>query len=181
MRAASSDAAAAAAAAAARIAAQYSAAGAGAGAGSAGSPPRGGASGPPEHDAEFTFDIEINDQRNRYMLTKGQTQQQLLKDTGASVTTKGTWYPDKALATEADPPLYLHIAATSREILDKGIEAVRELMKQELPDLNQDPRVRREMERGAPRETERVSGPRQTRLAYGGEAVGELCRDAAAV
>lgn len=29
------------------------------------------------HDAEFTHDIEINDVRNRYMLTKGGTQQQV--------------------------------------------------------------------------------------------------------
>ena len=28
-------------------------------------------------DAEFTHDIDINDVRNRYMLTKGQTQQQV--------------------------------------------------------------------------------------------------------
>jgi hypothetical protein len=29
------------------------------------------------HDAEFTKDIEINDVRNRYMLTRGSTQQQV--------------------------------------------------------------------------------------------------------
>ena len=30
------------------------------------------------HDAEFTYDIEINDVRNRYMLTKGSTQQEVI-------------------------------------------------------------------------------------------------------
>lgn len=30
-----------------------------------------------KHDGEFTQDIEINDLRNRYMLTKGSTQQQV--------------------------------------------------------------------------------------------------------
>lgn len=29
------------------------------------------------HDAEFTFDIDINDLRNRYLLTKGSTQDQV--------------------------------------------------------------------------------------------------------
>ena len=59
-----SDAAAAAAAIAAKIAAQYAG---------------GGMKDP--HDAEFTHDIDINDVRNRYMLTKGTTQQEV------------SWYP----------------------------------------------------------------------------------------
>ena len=58
-----SEAAAAAAAIAAKIAAQF--------AGSGGATP-GGAKDP--HDGEFTHDIDINDIRNRYLLTKGQTQ-----------------------------------------------------------------------------------------------------------
>ena len=63
-----STAAAAAAAIAAKIAAQYSGAAAGGG---------NGLLGPKDiHDGEFTQDIDINDVRNRYMLTKGSTQQQ---------------------------------------------------------------------------------------------------------
>lgn len=59
---------AAAAAIAAKIAAQYSAGG---GSG-------GGLLGPKDiHDGEFAQDIDINDVRNRYMLTKGSTQQQV--------------------------------------------------------------------------------------------------------
>jgi hypothetical protein len=54
---AANDAAAAAAAIAAKIAAQFG-------------------SGGPSHDGEYTKDIDINDVRNRYMLTKGTTQQQ---------------------------------------------------------------------------------------------------------
>lgn len=72
------------------------------------------------------------------MLTKGQTQTQLHEDTGASVTTKGTWYPDKSLATLNDPPLYLHISADTKEILDKAIEAINELMAQDVPQLTED-------------------------------------------
>jgi len=64
-----STAAAAAAAIAAKIAAQYSSAAAGGGA---------GLLGPKDiHDGEFTQDIDINDVRNRYMLTRGSTQQQV--------------------------------------------------------------------------------------------------------
>lgn len=39
------------------------------------------------HDAEFTCDIEINDVRNRYLLTKGATQQE--------VCTFSTFQPSK--------------------------------------------------------------------------------------
>lgn len=122
---AATDAAAAAAAIAAKIAAQF------AGTGSGGSAPGGSATKDP-HDAEFTHDIEINEVRNRYMLTKGSTQQQILQETGASVTTKGIWYPDKSKATEKDPPLYLHISATTEEILKSAIEKVEELINAEL-------------------------------------------------
>lgn len=65
-----SDAAAAAAAIAAKIAAQF--------AGGALGPSMGAGSGQKDmHDAEFTFDIDINDLRNRYLLTKGSTQDQV--------------------------------------------------------------------------------------------------------
>jgi hypothetical protein len=64
-----STAAAAAAAIAAKIAAQFSSATAGGG---------NGLLGPKDiHDGEFNQDIDINDLRNRYMLTKGSTQQQV--------------------------------------------------------------------------------------------------------
>jgi hypothetical protein len=66
---ASTTAAAAAAAIAAKIAAQYSGAATGGG---------NGLLGPKDiHDGEFTQDIDINDVRNRYMLTRGSTQQQV--------------------------------------------------------------------------------------------------------
>lgn len=111
-------------------------------------------------DPEFVHDIEINDQRNRYMLTKGQTQQQLHRETGASVTTKGTWYPDKTLATKDDPPLYLHVTALTREILDAAVSKIEELMAQEMPQLVEDRHQKRlewEAQRPPPREREKVS------------------------
>ena len=62
-----SEAAAAAAAIAAKIAAQFASSG--------GATPGNGTKDP--HDGEFTHDIDINDIRNRYLLTKGSTQQQV--------------------------------------------------------------------------------------------------------
>lgn len=131
---------------AAKIAAQYGASSSASSSGGAdGRSPSapGDAKKPDLHDAEFTHDIEINDQRNRYMLTKGQTQKQLEEETGASVTTKGTWYPDKTLATAADPPLFLHISATTKEIMDKAIAAIHELMAQDVPQLIEDRHAKR--------------------------------------
>ncbi|KAK4703346.1 hypothetical protein P7C70_g2880, partial [Phenoliferia sp. Uapishka_3] len=101
------------------------------------------------NDPEFVKDIEINDIRNRYVLTKGPTQQQILADTGASVTTKGVWYPDKSMYTDKDPPLYLHITAESAEKLEAGIKAVEALIAQELGPLLDQNRFR---DRDAPRE-----------------------------
>ncbi|GAA5899856.1 KH domain-containing protein [Sporobolomyces salmoneus] len=86
-------------------------------------------------DFEFFKDIEINDLRNRYLLTKGPTQQQILADTGAAVLTKGVWYPDKSMATDKDPALYLHISAESQEKLDAGIKAVEALIARDLQPL----------------------------------------------
>ncbi|RDB30341.1 Uncharacterized protein C30D11.14c [Hypsizygus marmoreus] len=116
-----SDAAAAAAAIAAKIAAQF--------ANSPSGLSLGGGSGQRDlHDAEFTYDIDINDLRNRYLLTKGSTQDQIHEETGASVSTKGVWYPDRSRATEKDPALYIHISAHTKEVLQAAIDKVNELI-----------------------------------------------------
>ncbi|KAJ6631066.1 hypothetical protein B0H10DRAFT_2159917 [Mycena sp. CBHHK59/15] len=80
------------------------------------------------YDGEFTFDIDINDQRNRYLLTKGSTQEQILEETGAAVSTKGVWYPDRSRATEKDPALYLHVSAHTKETMQAAIDKVHELI-----------------------------------------------------
>ncbi|KAI8986717.1 eukaryotic type KH-domain type I [Trametes punicea] len=121
-----SEAAAAAAAIAAKIAAQFANSG-------------GAVAGPKDpHDGEFTKDIDINDVRNRYLLTKGATQQEIHQETGASVSTKGVWYPDRSKATEKDPPLYLHVSATSKEMLDKAVAKINELMAMDMGPLVED-------------------------------------------
>lgn len=156
-----SEAAAAAAAIAAKIAAQF--------AGSGGATPGGAKD---LHDGEFTHDIDINDVRNRYLLTKGATQTevslrahssispfskscgQIHEETGASISTKGVWYPDRSKATEKDPPLYLHISATTKEILQRAVDKVNELMSKDIGSLVEDK---------SSRGRERV---RDTRLSY---------------
>ncbi|ODQ63970.1 hypothetical protein NADFUDRAFT_52954 [Nadsonia fulvescens var. elongata DSM 6958] len=92
---------------------------------------------------QFFKNIEINDLRNKYLLTKGPTQKMIKDDIGAIVTTRGRYYPDKSRATERDPPLYLHIEAHDQDTLDKGIEKVNELINQDLPSLIDERRFRR--------------------------------------
>ncbi|KAI7517256.1 hypothetical protein KC316_g20805, partial [Hortaea werneckii] len=88
-----------------------------------------------QQDGDYIRDIEINDLRNRYTLTKGSTQKMIKDKTGADVTTRGNYYPDKSLASAANPPLYLHITSQTKDGLEKAVVEINELMKQELPNL----------------------------------------------
>ncbi|KAI0694964.1 hypothetical protein BC835DRAFT_1348319 [Cytidiella melzeri] len=137
-----SEAAAAAAAIAAKIAAQF-----------AGPGGLGTTMGPKDpHDGDFIHDIDINDVRNRYLLTKGSTQTQIHEETGASVSTKGTWYPDRSKATDKDPPLYLHISATTKEILQRATDKVNELIAMDMGSLVEDKKDRLREKRKWPEE-----------------------------
>ncbi|KAL1886285.1 hypothetical protein Plec18167_000214 [Paecilomyces lecythidis] len=69
-------------------------------------------------DGDYIKDIEVNDLRNRYTLTKGSTQ-------------------------KMNPPLYLHVTSTSKEGLELAVAKIEELMKQELPNLVDERRFRR--------------------------------------
>ena len=146
-----SEAAAAAAAIAAKIAAQFSA--------TAGAAPGSIQIGQRDpHDAEFTHDIDINDIRNRYLLTRSSTQSevrvplrpattgsflpQIQDDTGASISTKGVWYPDRSKATERDPPLYLHLSASSKGHLQHAIDRINDLIAMDLGPLVEDKKDR---------------------------------------
>lgn len=65
------------------------------------------------------------------------------------MSTKGTWYPDRSKATDRDPPLYLHIAANTQEVLQDAISKVRELIDMDLGSLVEDKKDRqRERVRG---------------------------------
>ncbi|KAK3321155.1 hypothetical protein B0T19DRAFT_444934 [Cercophora scortea] len=101
-------------------------------------------------DGDYIKDIEVNDLRNRYLLTKGSTQKMIKDDTGADVTTRGSYYPDKSMATPANPPLYLHVTSTSKEGLDKAVAKIEEMMKQELPQLVDERRFRRRDQEAQP-------------------------------
>ncbi|KAK2625036.1 hypothetical protein QTJ16_005405 [Diplocarpon rosae] len=94
-------------------------------------------------DGDYIRDIEVNDLRNRYTLTKGSTQKMIKEETGADVTTRGNYYPDKSMATAANPPLYLHVTSTSKQGLEQAVVKIEELMQQELPNLVDERRFRR--------------------------------------
>ncbi|KAG1747969.1 uncharacterized protein EDB91DRAFT_1235848 [Suillus paluster] len=104
------------------------------------------------HDGDFTHDIDINDVRNRYMLTKGSTQTEIHEETGASVSTKGVWYPDRSKATEKDPPLYLHLSASNKEMLQRAIDKVNDLISIDLGPLVEDKKDRLREKRKWPEE-----------------------------
>lgn len=97
-----------------------------------------------QYDGAFVHDVDINDVRNRYLLTRASTQEEIREETGASVTTKGVWYPDRSKATDRDPPLYLHISASSQEALDKAAKKVEELIAMDMGSLVENKDVRKE-------------------------------------
>ncbi|RDA90727.1 hypothetical protein CP533_4048 [Ophiocordyceps camponoti-saundersi (nom. inval.)] len=129
-------------------------------------------------DGDYIKDIEVNDLRNRYVLTKSSTQKmviildaplilqmhsssgtcscclttsttclrstQLIKEqTGADVTTRGSYYPNKNMATAANPPLHLHVTSTTKEGLEAAVAMIQEYIQQELPQLVDERRFRR--------------------------------------
>jgi hypothetical protein len=51
------------------------------------------------------------------------------------------------MATDNDPPLYLHVTATTQESLDKAVAKINELMEQELGPLTERPGFRERPER----------------------------------
>lgn len=52
--------------------------------------------------------------------------------------TKGVWVPDRTKLQPGEVPLYLHIVATSKVILDDAVKKVNELIDQELGPLLDD-------------------------------------------
>lgn len=79
--------------------------------------------------------VNINDLRNKYLLTKPDMQEKISKETNTKVTTGGRYYPDSSLSTEANPPLHVRVEADNEEALEKALEKIDELINQELGDL----------------------------------------------
>lgn len=67
---------------------------------------------------------------------------QIQEDTGTSISTKGVWYPDRSKATERDPPLYLHLSASSKPQLQDAIDKINELISLDLGPLVEDKKDR---------------------------------------
>ncbi|KAF2004948.1 hypothetical protein P154DRAFT_425569, partial [Amniculicola lignicola CBS 123094] len=87
--------------------------------------------------------IEINDLRNKYTLTKGDVHKQIHNETGADVTQKGQYYPDKSLANPANPPLQLQITATTHESMYAAVMKIKDMIDMDLPKLVDERRFRR--------------------------------------
>lgn len=86
-------------------------------------------------EGEYIRDIEINDLKNRYVLTKASTQKEIEEETGASVTTKGTWIHDRSKMLPDETPLYIHIVAKTATALQSAAEKVQALIDKELGPL----------------------------------------------
>lgn len=83
-------------------------------------------------DNTLIKEIEINNVRNRYLLTKVATLSDIERDTGAAVTVKGKYYRDGEvpLSSTDERPLFLHIAAENEEQMNKATARIEQIMKQ---------------------------------------------------
>lgn len=91
----------------------------------------------------FSTKVDINDLRNKYLLTKTETQFKIRDETGANVFTRGRYYPDKSIATEHAPALHLFVEADNQDSLDKAIEQINELITKDMGSLVDERRFRR--------------------------------------
>ncbi|KAL9635257.1 MAG: hypothetical protein Q9164_003582 [Protoblastenia rupestris] len=104
-------------------------------------------------DGDYIKDIEVNDLRNRYTLTKGSTQKMIKEETGAGTlfdlisefcghrkahSVKMSPPEEITTRTRAWPPLRI-----TKDGLEKAVAKVNEMMKQELPNLVDERRFRR--------------------------------------
>jgi hypothetical protein len=60
---------------------------------------------------------------------------QIEEETGASVTTKGVWVPDRTKLAPGEVPLFIHVTSKSMISLEKAVEKIHELINQELGPL----------------------------------------------
>ncbi|EPX74694.1 RNA-binding protein [Schizosaccharomyces octosporus yFS286] len=102
-----------------------------------------------EGEGVFTINVEINNVKNRYILVKSSTLSEIEHKSGVQLYSKGRYYPNKALASDRDPPLYLHVVASSAEDLSKALAEIESWILKDIGPLVDERRFRRrdEMDR----------------------------------